>query len=123
MPLFAVAAQQGLVPLRPAPASSLFRNQHQSKRQFRVRRGARASAAPRDEDGSRSELARGTVLGELIGKALGGSTDSNGATHSPTPESGDAVKPGGVFGAALAALMLVRAAGRKSAAPAARARM
>ena len=62
------------------------------------------AAAGEPEDGTPSELQRGVVLGVLMAKAFGKSTDSQPAVE----EEAETVKPGGVVSAALAALMLVR---------------
>lgn len=95
-----LAAQHGLQPLRPAPASVL--RAQPNRRQYRVRRsGLRASAKADDTEGARDEFARGMLLGSLLTKMETSTASRESARDTP-------VKPSGIFGAVLAAFMLVR---------------
>ena len=94
-----LAAQHGLQPLRPA--ASVLRAQP-NRRQYRVRRsGLRTSAKADDTEGACDEFARGMVLGSLLTKMETSTASGESARDTP-------VKPSGIFGAVLAAFMLVR---------------
>jgi hypothetical protein len=72
----------------------------------------RASAAPGDEEPApQSDMARGVVLGALLSNLMTQKSDAASAEEEPAPTS----KPAGVLGAALAALMMVRARARRGA--------
>jgi hypothetical protein len=104
------AAMRAALPLRPlsAPTGSALYKPHRRSFVLRPAAAARAGAPPPEEEQpAGGEMARGMVLGALLGKMMAGPAP---AASRVDGDAEPAPKPAGVLGAALAALMMVRAA-------------